>query len=189
MEQLSFSEVWPSQQPFEWIFRLAYILHIMLKGSTLLKENLCIYKCFIDVLYLSDRVFKTYWEMVVPISPDILLKASSCLCPTCFKQLCLHLCCCVILSCCHKGRVWASSLRRSFWFHCSLLPCFGDKRPSSSAAQQWFCVVLGHSVSTVFHIPTLCHPFFFILPFLKFCHVFKCLASSNWPWWLLRWCI
>ena len=28
----------------------------MLKGSTLLKENLCIYKCFIDVLYLSDRV-------------------------------------------------------------------------------------------------------------------------------------
>ena len=58
----------------------------MLKGSTLLKENLCIYKCFIDVLYLSDRVFKRYWEMVVPISPDILLKASSCLCPTCFKQ-------------------------------------------------------------------------------------------------------
>ena len=33
--------------------------------------------------------------------------------------------------------------------------------------------VLGLSVSTVFHIPTLSHPFFFILPFLEFCHVFE----------------
>ena len=30
----------------------------MLKESTLLKGNLCIYKCFIDVLYIFDRVFK-----------------------------------------------------------------------------------------------------------------------------------
>ena len=31
-------------------FQVTYILHIMLKESTLLKGNLCIYKCFIDVL-------------------------------------------------------------------------------------------------------------------------------------------
>ena len=30
----------------------------MLKESTILKENLCIYKCFIDVLYIFDRVSK-----------------------------------------------------------------------------------------------------------------------------------
>ena len=31
-------------------FQVTYILHIMLKESTLLKGNLSIYKCFIDVL-------------------------------------------------------------------------------------------------------------------------------------------
>ena len=31
-------------------FPVTYILHIILKESTLLKGNLCIYKCFIDVL-------------------------------------------------------------------------------------------------------------------------------------------
>ena len=31
-------------------FQVTYILHIMLEESTLLKGNLCIYKCFIDVL-------------------------------------------------------------------------------------------------------------------------------------------
>ena len=38
---------------------------IVLKESTLLKGNLCIYmyKCFIDVLYIFDRVFKKNWEM------------------------------------------------------------------------------------------------------------------------------
>ena len=35
----------------------------MLKESTLWKGNLCIYKCFIDVLYIFDRVFKKNWEM------------------------------------------------------------------------------------------------------------------------------
>ena len=28
-----------------------------------LKGNFCIYKCFIDVLYIFDRVFKKKWEM------------------------------------------------------------------------------------------------------------------------------
>ena len=27
-------------------------------GSTMMKGNLCIYKCFIDVLYIFDRFFK-----------------------------------------------------------------------------------------------------------------------------------
>ena len=31
-------------------FQVTCILHIILKESTLLKGNLCIYKCFIDVL-------------------------------------------------------------------------------------------------------------------------------------------
>ena len=44
-------------------FQVTYILHIMLKESTLLKGNLCIYKCFIDVLYIFDRVLKKNWEM------------------------------------------------------------------------------------------------------------------------------
>ena len=35
----------------------------MLKESTKMKGNLCIYKCFIDVLYIFDRVFKKNWEM------------------------------------------------------------------------------------------------------------------------------
>ena len=35
----------------------------MLKESTLWKGNLCIYKCFIDVSYIFDRVFKKNWEM------------------------------------------------------------------------------------------------------------------------------
>ena len=39
------------------------ILHIVLKESTLLRGNLCIYKCFMDVLYIFDRVFKKNWEM------------------------------------------------------------------------------------------------------------------------------
>ena len=30
-------------------FQVTYILHIILKESTLLRGNLCIYKCFIDV--------------------------------------------------------------------------------------------------------------------------------------------
>ena len=30
----------------------------MLKESAMMKGNLCIYKCFIDVLYIFDRVFK-----------------------------------------------------------------------------------------------------------------------------------
>ena len=88
-------------------------------------------------------------------------------------DLSLHLSCCVIPSCCDKGRAWASSLARSLWFHCSLSGAFRDKRASSIASQPWFCVLLGLSVSTVFHIPTLCHPFLFILPFLEFCHVFE----------------
>ena len=72
-------------------------------------------------------------------------------------ELCLHLSCCVIPSCCDKGMAWASSLARSLWFHCSLSRAFGDKRASSIASQPWFCVLLGLSVSTVFLIPTLCH--------------------------------
>ena len=44
-------------------FQVTYILHIMLEESTLLKGNLCIYKCFVDVLYIFDRVFKINWEM------------------------------------------------------------------------------------------------------------------------------
>ena len=32
-------------------------------GSTMMKGNLCIYKCFIDVLYIFDRFFKKNWEM------------------------------------------------------------------------------------------------------------------------------
>ena len=39
------------------------ILHIVRKESTLLRGNLCIYKCFMDVLYIFDRVFKKNWEM------------------------------------------------------------------------------------------------------------------------------
>ena len=35
----------------------------MFKESTILKENLYIYKCFIDVLYIFCRVFKKNWEM------------------------------------------------------------------------------------------------------------------------------
>ena len=35
----------------------------MLKESTLWKGNLCFYKCFIDVLYIFDRLFKKNWEM------------------------------------------------------------------------------------------------------------------------------
>ena len=35
----------------------------MLKESTMMKGNLCVYKCFIDVLYIFDRVFKKNWEM------------------------------------------------------------------------------------------------------------------------------
>ena len=30
----------------------------MLEESTMMKGNLCVYKCFIDVLYICDRVFK-----------------------------------------------------------------------------------------------------------------------------------
>ena len=52
--------LWRGACPFERIFN---ILHIMLEEPTLLKENLCIYKCFIDVLYIFDRVFKKNWEM------------------------------------------------------------------------------------------------------------------------------
>ena len=55
----------------------------MLKESTLLKGNLCIYKSFIDVLSIFDRVFKKNWEMrqivLVPIFPfaqPILLVAT-----------------------------------------------------------------------------------------------------------------
>ena len=44
-------------------FQVTYILHIMLKENTLLKGNLCIYKCFIDVLLIFVRVFKRNWEM------------------------------------------------------------------------------------------------------------------------------
>ena len=51
----------PSQQSFLRIFW--YILYIMLKECTLLKENLCIYKCFLDVLYILDSVLKKNWEM------------------------------------------------------------------------------------------------------------------------------
>ena len=51
----------PSQQSFLRIFRS--ILYIMLKESTLLKEKLCIYKCFLDVLYILDSVLKKNWEM------------------------------------------------------------------------------------------------------------------------------
>ena len=47
----------------EFSGKLTYILHIMLKESTMMKGNLCIYKCFIDVLYIFDRVFKKNWEM------------------------------------------------------------------------------------------------------------------------------
>ena len=36
---------------------------MMLKESTLLKGNLCIYKCFMEVLYISYRAFKINWEM------------------------------------------------------------------------------------------------------------------------------
>ena len=50
----------PSQQSSLRIFW--YILYIMLKESTLLKENLCIYKCFIDVLYFLDSVLKEKLE-------------------------------------------------------------------------------------------------------------------------------
>ena len=35
----------------------------MLKECTLLKEILCIYKCFLDVLYILDSVLKKNWEM------------------------------------------------------------------------------------------------------------------------------
>ena len=56
-------------------------------------------------------------------------------------ELCLHLSCCVITSCCDKGRAWASSLARSLWFHCSLSCAFGDKRASFIASQPWFCVL------------------------------------------------
>ena len=35
----------------------------MLKVSTMMKGNLCIYKCLIDVLYIFDRVFKENCEM------------------------------------------------------------------------------------------------------------------------------
>ena len=43
-------------------FQVNHILQIMLKESTLWKGNLCIYKCFIHVSYIFDRVFKKNWE-------------------------------------------------------------------------------------------------------------------------------
>ena len=41
-------EMQPRQRSFCWIFR--YILHSMAETITFLKGNLCIFKCFIDVL-------------------------------------------------------------------------------------------------------------------------------------------
>ena len=35
----------------------------MLKASTFLKGNLCIYKCFMNALYIFDSFFKKNWEM------------------------------------------------------------------------------------------------------------------------------
>ena len=46
----------PSQENFLRIFW--YVLYFMLQKSTLLKENLCIYKCFLGVLYIFDSVGK-----------------------------------------------------------------------------------------------------------------------------------
>ena len=46
----------------------------MLKESTLLKGNLCIYNCFIDVLYIFYRVFKINWEM----RPNLRLIFATC---------------------------------------------------------------------------------------------------------------
>ena len=57
VEYLSFSK---SAKFFE---NFLVNLYIMLKECTLLKENLCIYKCFLDVLYILDSVLKKNWEM------------------------------------------------------------------------------------------------------------------------------
>ena len=47
-ERMVCFEMQPRQWSFCWIFR--YILHSMAKTITFLKGNLCIFKCFIDVL-------------------------------------------------------------------------------------------------------------------------------------------
>ena len=47
-ERMVCFEMQPRQWSFCWIFR--YILHSMAKTTTFLKRNLCVFKCFIDVL-------------------------------------------------------------------------------------------------------------------------------------------
>ena len=54
-------EMQPRQWSFCWIFR--YILYSMVKKSTFLKGNLCIYKCFRDVSYIFSSAPKKNYKM------------------------------------------------------------------------------------------------------------------------------
>ena len=54
-------EMQPRQRSFCWIFR--YILHSVAKKITFLKGNLCIYKCFIEVLYIFSSALKKNYKM------------------------------------------------------------------------------------------------------------------------------
>ena len=64
------------QRSFCWIFR--YILHPMAKKITFLKGNLCIYKGFIDVLYISFFGAKEKLQNAPRFEMDFVLNFDLC---------------------------------------------------------------------------------------------------------------
>ena len=78
-ERMVCFEMQPRQRSFSWIFR--YIFHSVVKKITSFKGNLCIYKCFIDVLYIFFFAAKEKLQNAPRFKMDFVLNFAMCLTP------------------------------------------------------------------------------------------------------------
>ena len=75
-ERMVCFEMQPRQWSFCWIFR--YILHSMVKTITFLKGNLCIFKCFIEVLEIFLFGAKEKLQSVPQFEMDFVFNFAIC---------------------------------------------------------------------------------------------------------------